>query len=128
MKFTYGKREKLKSKKSIERLFTEGNSVSAYPLRMVFLKEEASENFPFLAGVSVPKRKVKKAVNRNKIKRMMREAYRFKKSLFIQSVNAPYICMFLYLESESCSLDILCAKMEKLAAKFQEKIQQIENC
>ncbi|WP_317045208.1 ribonuclease P protein component [Formosa algae] len=79
MKHTYGKTEKLKSKITIEKLFTEGKSVSAYPLRLVYLKTSFEDNVTIKAGVSVSKRNFKLAVDRNRIKRLLREAYRLNK-------------------------------------------------
>ena len=69
MKHTLGKEERLKSKKLIERLYKEGNSVKAFPLRMIFLQTEHTSKFPSQVGVSVTKRNFKRAVDRNRIKR-----------------------------------------------------------
>jgi len=74
MNASYPKKEKLKSEKLISKLFLEGKSVSAYPLRMVYLKTTFDEAVKIKAGVSVSKRNFKKAVDRNRIKRLLREA------------------------------------------------------
>ena len=79
MSFSYPKKEKLKSQKRIEQLFSEGKSVNAYPLRMVYLKSDFNGNTTFKTGVTVSKRNFKKAVDRNRIKRLLREAYRLNK-------------------------------------------------
>jgi len=125
MKFTYGKQEKLKSKKLIEQLFAEGISVSSYPLRMVFLKCSHNAKYPIQVGISVPKRKVNKAVDRNRIKRVVREVYRHNKQLFSEELEKEqYIAMLLYSDKEEWKQDLLEAKMKKLAAKFVEKIKE----
>ncbi len=124
MKFTYGKKEKLKSKKLIELLFTEGESVSAYPLRMIFLKHKHLSSCPIQIGVSVPKRKVNKAVQRSRIKRVMREAYRLNQQSFSVDLEEQYIAMLLYSDKEEWRQDFLDAKMKKLAVKFIEKIKE----
>lgn len=124
MKFTYGKQEKLKSKKAIEQLFIEGVSVSSYPLRMVFLKKEHDAIFPIKLGISVPKKRVNKAVERNRIKRVVREVYRFNKTEFSEGLQGQYIAMFLFLDGKEWDQEKLTVKMKKLAAKFHEKIAE----
>lgn len=124
MKFTYGTQEKLKSKKAIEQLFIEGNSVSSYPLRMVFLKKEHESEFPLKLGISVAKRKVNKAVGRNRIKRIIREVYRMNKYDFSNELEDQYVAMLLFLDSKEWDQDTLTAKMKKLALKFHDKIDK----
>tara|TARA_B100000809_G_scaffold266794_1_gene331665 strand:+ start:41160 stop:41540 length:381 start_codon:yes stop_codon:yes gene_type:complete len=126
MKFTYGSQEKLKSKKAIEQLFIEGNSVSAYPLRMVFLKKEHNSNSFLQLGISVPKRKINKAVHRNRIKRVLREVYRHNKYEFCNGLEEKYIGMFLFLDNKEWEQEQLRFKMKKLASKFLEKITPVE--
>ena len=79
MNFKYSKQDKLKSKKLIEQLFTEGKSVTAYPLKLIYLKTEFEDDSILKTGVSVSKRLHKTAVDRNRIKRLLREAYRLNK-------------------------------------------------
>ena len=75
MKLSLGANKRLKSQKSIERLFESGNRLHKYPIRAVFqFTEDATSEFQI--AVSVPKKLVKKATNRNLIKRRMREAFR----------------------------------------------------
>jgi len=73
LKFTYNQKEKLKSKKRIDQLFTEGQSVSAFPLRLVYLSTTFEDDVIAKTGVSVSKRNFKTAVDRNRIKRLMRQ-------------------------------------------------------
>ncbi|MCB0402740.1 MAG: ribonuclease P protein component [Flavobacteriales bacterium] len=73
---TYNKQERLKSKKRIEELFRKGKVIHAGPLSARFLwKNDVSES-NLQAAFSVPKRNIKLAVNRNLLKRRLREAYR----------------------------------------------------
>ncbi len=77
MKKTLSKSERLKSRKSIDRLFKEGAFMGKYPLKMAYIIEELNEQkHPTLFAVSVPKKNFKKAVDRNRIKRLVREAFR----------------------------------------------------
>lgn len=121
MQFTFNKQEKLKSRKLIEQLFAEGKSISAYPLKLVYLKLDHNSNFPIQAGVSVAKRKVKLAVNRNRIKRLMREAYRKNKHMLYKGINAKYIFMFLYLDEKVQKYVFIEEKMINLLEKFLKK-------
>ena len=76
-----GKAERLKSRKLIDGLFTSGASVSVFPLRVTFafLPHTASDDYYLKAGVTASRRNFKKAVDRNRIKRLIREAYRLQK-------------------------------------------------
>lgn len=98
MAFTYPKKHKLKSKKSIDLLFSKGKSVSKYPLRLVYA--EADENYMdgemLKIGVSVSKKYFKHAVDRNYFKRILRETYRLNQHLLRDNLQKPYVFMFFY--------------------------------
>lgn len=106
MKFSLGSDKRLKSQKKIDRLFTEGKRIQKFPLRAVFFAEE-SETPKIQIAVSVPKKLVKKANNRNLIKRRMREAFRLNQFQLITSQNLDI--MFIYSTSEIMDY----AKIEK---------------
>ena len=122
MRFTFNKQEKLKSKKLIEQLFAEGKSVSNYPLKLIYLEVNHESSFQIQAGVSVPKRKVNLAVNRNRIKRLMREVYRKNKHVIYESINNKYIFMFLYLDEKEHNYVFIEEKMVNLLEKFLKKL------
>lgn len=67
---------RLKSRKLIGKLFAEGQTAKAYPIRIQYILHDIDHHPPLLIGVSVSKRHFKRAVDRNKIKRQLREAYR----------------------------------------------------
>ena len=75
--FTLGKQERLKSRKAIEQLFKDGQRFTSTPYR-VFYKKAGKPELQFGAGVS--SKNFKKAVDRNRVKRLMREAYRLQKN------------------------------------------------
>ena len=77
--FSYNKFEKLKSRKQIELLFAQGKSISSFPVKVFYLPVDNSPLHPVQVGVGVSARNFKKAVDRNTIKRRMREAYRLHK-------------------------------------------------
>ncbi|WP_435135646.1 ribonuclease P protein component [Formosa sp. A9] len=122
MKQTYGKAEKLKSKILIEQLFTEGQSVSSYPLRLVFIKTSFNEPVTIKTGVSVSKRHFKLAVHRNKIKRLLREAYRLNKNAHFNNLSTQYAFMILYFGKDIPTYKFVERKMNRLFEKFTEHI------
>ena len=127
MKNTLGKKERLKSKKLIEKLYKEGTSVKAFPLRMIFLQTEHTSDYPAQVGVSVAKRNFKKAPDRNRLKRVMRESYRLQKEIVYNNLDVPYVFMISYLGKEEKNYEEIYAKMNKLLSLFIKDIQNISN-
>lgn len=84
-KNTFPKKEKLCGEIRIGRLFAEGEAFIAYPLRVVYKFSEEREDSGVKILISVPKKKIKKAVHRNRIKRQIREAYRLNKAVLLES-------------------------------------------
>jgi ribonuclease P protein component len=78
--FRLYKQERLKSRKSIETLFRSGKIISSPPFRLLYRELDETET-PFQMAVAVPKKLIKRAVDRNLIKRRVREAYRLSKSI-----------------------------------------------
>ncbi|BAO75533.1 ribonuclease P protein component [Winogradskyella sp. PG-2] len=121
MNFKYSKKDKLKSKKLIEQLFTEGKALSVFPLRLVYLKTEFEDKSILKTGVSVSKRLHKTAVSRNSIKRLLREAYRLNKPLYFNNSSTSYAFMILYLSKDGTTFDTLNDSMKMLFKKFLDK-------
>lgn len=127
MKYTLGKEERLKSRKLIGRLYTEGKSVKAFPLRMVYLQTEHTSGYPAQVGVSVPKRNFKRAVDRNRIKRLLRETYRKEKYTVYDALEKPYVFMISYLAKDEWKYADIEHKMKKLLTLFIEEIKKDES-
>ncbi len=123
MKATLQKQEHLKSKKEIQRLFTEGKRINQFTLQFLFISGSNTDSI-LQVGFSVPKKKVPLAVHRNRIKRLMREVYRKNKSLFIEELTTPYIGMFIYTSKEEISYEKLEKVFSKLGNEFQKKIKK----
>lgn len=102
---TFGKDEKICSQKIIDKLFREGKSFVAYPLRVVYFtspKVVVAEQHPNIL-ISVSKRKFKRANKRNRVKRLIREAYRLNKSSLVDFCRQEELSIqlaFLYLKDE----------------------------
>lgn len=121
MRFLYSKKDKLKSKKLIEQLFSEGKAVTAYPLRLIYVNTKHVDGSVLKTGVSVSKKLHKTAVARNRIKRLLREAYRLNKPLYFNNSSTPYAFMILYLSKDGTTFEELNSKMKLLFEKFLDK-------
>lgn len=91
------KQEKLKSAKTISTLFSEGKTYTKFPIKVFFLPVENRVN---LASFAVPKRNFKSAVDRNRVKRQLREAYRINKHLLNDGHGKKFAILFLFLGKE----------------------------
>jgi ribonuclease P protein component len=115
-RYTLSKEERLSWKRYIDLLFTKGQSFVAFPLRVVYLPVEEDSLAPVSILISVPKKKFKRAVKRNLIKRQIREVYRVRKYTLIDPLvekNSRMLVAFLYLDKEIRSF----AEMEKAMTK-----------
>lgn len=121
MKLRYGKKDKLKSKKSIDDLFTSGLYVYVYPFSLVFKEGKTSASPKLKTGVSVSKKNIGSAVDRNRIKRLMRESFRLHKNLFFKGITSDFNIMIFYKDTKKTSMIATNIKMQKLAFKFHKK-------
>lgn len=100
-RFLFKKEERLRSKKIITRLFSEGTSFLTYPVKTIFLSAALPTSLPAQAAFAVSKKKFKHAVQRNRIKRLMREAYRLnKKELYQLAGDNQYAIFFIFIGNE----------------------------
>ena len=127
MKFTFPKKEKLKSQKLIEKLFLEGKAVTVFPLRMLYLQTDFEDGSKIKTSVSVSKRNFKKAVDRNRIKRLLREAYRLNKPEYFNNITTTYAFMILYLGKDATDFDLVNSKLKLVFKAFLEKISKDKN-
>ena len=97
---TLSKCERLNSDIAINELFTQGQSFVKYPLRIVF-GYPSRESDVCRILISVPKKRFKRAVHRNRIKRLVREAYRLNKTLLTQHTESRRIDVaFVYIDNK----------------------------
>ncbi len=112
---TFSKKEKLKSKKAIDLLFSKGKGINAYPIRAMVLPKCEVDDVVLSAGFSVPKRNIKLAVNRNVIKRRMREAYRLNNK-----------ALKLWLTENEKGIDLMLIYTAKQIHSYQEIEEKIK--
>ena len=127
MDFTYPKHERLKSRKTIDSLFSEGKSVSKYPLRLVYVASNTEGNpcvSPLTTGVSVSKKYFKKAVDRNYFKRVLRETYRLNKHILTENLEQHYSIMLFYQTKDRLPYDEINTKTIQLFEKFLTQIKK----
>ncbi|TDX13439.1 ribonuclease P protein component [Flavobacterium sp. S87F.05.LMB.W.Kidney.N] len=124
MNFTYPKNERLKSKTIIGLLFSDGKSVSKYPLRLVYRQAEENSEEQTKIGVSVSKKYFKKAVDRNYFKRVLRETYRLNKHLLLDNLDGNYSIMLFYQSKDKLSYTEINTKMIQLFEKFTAQINK----
>jgi ribonuclease P protein component len=109
--FGFSKKERLCSKKSIDTIFAEGRSVFSYPIKAAYTIETIIENEPPSQVLFVvPKKKFKRAVHRNAIRRRMREAFRLNKQLlngWCLSHQKQVKISFIYVASEQLKYDVI---------------------
>jgi len=98
--FSYNKKEKLKSRKQLEQIFTEGKSLTVFPIKIFYELNQEQDNI-IKTGVGVSRKNFRKSVHRNRIKRLLREAYRTEKTELLNYLeeNKKQIALFfLYID------------------------------
>ncbi|PVD49522.1 ribonuclease P protein component [Terrimonas sp.] len=127
-KFTLKKTERLKSRKSIERLFNAGDNFFIHPFKVYYTVEPGNDALLLQMGVAVSTRNFKKAVDRNRIKRITREAYRLQKNTLQQLLinkQKHLNVFFVFVGKESPSFvqihEKLSLILERLIQKMDEK-------
>lgn len=122
-KFTFTKQERLCGEIRINRLFAIGRSFLQYPFRVVYtFSDESDAALPRIL-ISVPRKKIKNATDRNKIKRHVREAYRKNKHLLpyeTKQNNKNLQFAVVYLSDQLSEYELVETKMKQLLLKLNE--------
>jgi ribonuclease P protein component len=124
--FTFKKTERISSKRTIEKIFAGGNSsVAVYPLRAVYMLSEKDE-VPVAVLVSVSKRRFRHAVDRNRVKRQVREAYRLNKQIVWEEMekrDATLHIAFICIADKLCPSSQVARSMKKILHRIAEQFQ-----
>jgi len=125
LRHTFKKGEKLKSKKLIEQLFERGKRLKSLPIQLVYLEIDHKTAYLIQAGFSVPKKRFKRAVDRNRIKRLMREAYRLHKYTLPKITDADtkkHVFMFIYIGKHIETYATIETQFLKLLKEVEQKL------
>lgn len=120
-KNTYSKKEKLCSRKDISRLFENGKTFYSEPFRLLWLKSEDILPFPAMTGISVGKKSFPKAVDRNRVKRLIRETWRINKHHLysqLEQINIQLVIMIIYSGDKMPEYCELKERMKETIRKF----------
>lgn len=123
----FGKKYKLCSKKIIDEIFANGATVKAFPFLLRYIETDLPEKVNFQIVISVPKRNFKKAVDRNRLKRLIREAVRKKKHLLEVPFSAQEksLALFLiYTSREEETYQNISNKIEKLFLRLVNELKE----
>ncbi len=124
--FKLTKAERLSSKNSIDKIFAGGESFVVFPYRIVYTFLTAEEQDSRAAMfVSVPKKKFKRAVKRNLIRRRVKESYRLNKNILLPVLEEHDLHLgiaFLYLDKEIREYESIESKMKELLTQLAEKL------
>lgn len=112
------KEERLKSKISIEQLFKEGKGIVKYPIKMQYMPHDRPLH---QVAFAVPKRNFKRAVDRNRIKRQMREAYRTNKHILYDKEIPSQAIFFIYIAKEMATYTNLESRMQQCLKELSRK-------
>lgn len=123
--FTFKREERLKSRKTIDSLFAEGHSFGQYPLRIVWTEvQEGKTNSPVQFALTVPKKKFRNASDRNRIRRLIREAYRLQKPYFYEKLpplERPLAMMIIFTGRETPTFDVVYESMGRILRRLSKK-------
>jgi ribonuclease P protein component len=113
-KYTFSKDERICKRNDFDRLLQQGQAFNRYPFRVIWLSHPQAEGAPLRLAISVPKRKFRSAVQRNRIKRLIRECFRLNKQVLTH-----------WLKSQQASIDILLIYQGNLNGSFTEMQSKI---
>jgi ribonuclease P protein component len=124
-RFTYSTKEKLKSRKLLNQVFAEGKSINLYPLKITFTLKKIDTISTAQVGVGSSSRHFKKAVQRNRIKRLLRESYRLQKHSLLNLLpeQKQLTAFLLFIGKDMSETALIPEKMQLILDKLANSIQ-----
>ncbi len=125
--FTYGKKEKLKRRKQLAELFSHKQSFLHFPVKVFYMQPLQPLDNTVKAGVGANSRNFKKAVHRNRIKRLLREAYRLNKlplHQYLAEHNKQAVVFFLYIDKVLPQKGVLQNKMPLIIQELIKRLNE----
>lgn len=122
----FPKSERLTHKQLWNAVFEQGRRIKSFPLQLYYLRTEKPEGAQIQVGISVPKKRFPLAVDRNRIKRLLRENYRQKKQMVFNNTKGSYALVILYLGKELPRSAELSSALDELIDKFLHHEATIE--
>ena len=122
--FSLKKNERLRSKNDIDKLFTSGESFVIYPFRIVYKFSDSNSSSKASILISIPKKRFKRAVKRNLLRRRTRDAYRLNKDTLLHNLpnNHTLNIAFLYISNELHDYSVIEKKMKELLVRLNKEI------
>lgn len=124
--FSYNKQEKLKSRKQLNTLFKKGKSFTVFPLKVFFVFADNTQDNIIKTGVGVSSRHFKKAVQRNRVKRLLREVYRTEKHPLQEALNKSNKKLAIFLLFVDKTLPEYSLLKEKMPLCIQRLIHEVD--
>ena len=125
---SFKKEERLCNIKLIEKLYHTGSSFLVYPFRIIWLSSETNSEFPVQVLISVPKKKFKRAVDRNLLKRRIREIYRLHKSEdlfpFLNERSEKIVLAINYIGNEIAEYASMAKKFNTVMLRLKKNISE----
>ncbi len=120
----FPKSERLRGKRAVEELFTAGKHFTVYPFKVIFYrKQQLQPPLPNQMMVAVPKRTFKRAVDRNRIKRLCREAFRLHKNLIPNKYDKYYLLIgYIYIGKEVPQYELVEQKLKQSLLRLKEMV------
>lgn len=115
-KYSFGKNERIKSRKSIKELFAKGSSFFLYPFKILYLPNSSHANQILIA---VSRKSFKRAVHRNTIRRRIREAYRLNKQM-LEGCKPGLLLGIVYVGKEILSFSEMERKLKMILQRLNE--------
>ena len=124
MSQSFHKTERLKSKIIFDELIASGSSVKKHPFILVWKKLNVDQSYPIRIAFSVSKKRFPLAVDRNEMKRKIREVYRLKKSDIYANLNNNYAVLLIYTTNEKIKRDLLYNKITLVFERFIDDVKE----